>query len=590
MSKRNDVEINITAEAKKATAEVAKFSKDFKRSFGEINAALQIAKVAYEAVGKAVSALAGQVSKAIELSNKQEEVELRVAGALKLHGDARNETFNQLKEFNSALQQRLGIGDEESLQLQGTLLLMGVHKSELRQATEATIGLSKATGQGLNEAGKIIAKVFGGNTAALREYGIVVDSVEEAQVKLNEMFTVAGAQAGTFATQTNVLSANLGDAYEVLGKLVKESMTLSPVWADLNAIVQKFSDLFKDAEFKSAVHDIFAGIQASVRMLNNAMDRNIVLIKTATQLAGWFGRGLASNTITVEELPLSPEEQAMVGGAQQNALAQGKLGASVKQPKPKAAGGGGAGPKAPWFVGRDLTQEWQDEQDFKALEAAMKADLKMADYKDKLKAQYKDAMAIRKQHEKEFLATERAFAREQHNEMIVENQAAQAALFDAMASAGAGAFAGMVQSIASGTQSVGRAIAGFIGTIITQLGMFLIQIGIAGQAAAALSWLFPAAAGGFVAGAIAIAAGTAMVAAGTAISAAAGGSAPSRPSTAPQTVANTPTSAVRPEVASPVGVMSQASSPVNVTVNFNGVVTNPRRTAREIQGILATAV
>ncbi len=171
--------------------------------------------------------VASTVIESIKLAQTQERTERRVAEALAARGGAVRETMADLQEFNGAMQQFIGVGDEALLQMQGTLLAMGVMPGKIKEATQATIGLAQVTGGNLNDAAKAVSKALAGDVGALREYGIRATDATDATDQLLRAFKLAAAQSETLETRTAVLSANWGDLREELGKAFTQSEDLA---------------------------------------------------------------------------------------------------------------------------------------------------------------------------------------------------------------------------------------------------------------------------------------------------------------------------------------------------------------------------
>ena len=171
---------------------------------------------AWRAIGSAISHV-------IELSEQQAQVDRRLIAALRLRTDAHQAAFSSLQRFNDQIQQRIGIGDEELQQLEGTLLGYGLLPSEIEAATKATIGFANVTGGSLTSAAATVAKAFQGQTDMLRRYGIVANSTEEATAKLAEMFTLAEANSGSLTSSLGTINANLGDLQQSVGGAIQAS-------------------------------------------------------------------------------------------------------------------------------------------------------------------------------------------------------------------------------------------------------------------------------------------------------------------------------------------------------------------------------
>lgn len=214
--------IKIEVDAKQGTQALDSFSKRFKDAFSGVGLATAAATKGLDLVQGALGGVASAFKETIALANEQERLQRKLTAALSLTGDATDENIAQIEAFNTAMQQRLGIGDESLLQVEANLLALGIEKSRLQEATKATIGLAQVTGD-LNSASRLVGRALQGETSALTRYGIKADSVAEVQDKLNDLFTLAEAQSGSYATQTARLDANLGDLGEAIGELVTKN-------------------------------------------------------------------------------------------------------------------------------------------------------------------------------------------------------------------------------------------------------------------------------------------------------------------------------------------------------------------------------
>lgn len=178
--------------------------------------------------------VAGFVSMA-NAASKVEQIELRTLAAIRERTTFTDAQFNAIKQLNAERERTLGIDADEQMQLQGTLVSMGVRVDQLDEATRATIGLSTATGHGLNEASRVVARALGGNTAALQEYGIKVSSVSEAQGKFAQMFAVVAAQADSYGARVSALGHSWDGLFESIGHVIVQS----PV---VNAAIARVTD------------------------------------------------------------------------------------------------------------------------------------------------------------------------------------------------------------------------------------------------------------------------------------------------------------------------------------------------------------
>lgn len=147
------------------------------------------------------------------------------------------------KEFSSQLQLTLGVGDEVSLGIMQQAKALGIADDQIQEATKAAIGLSEATGEGVNEALKKVNRALQGNVDAFSEAipGIQdMASEEEKLVAVNELISrgldkQAQKMEGLQGIQTRA-SNSLGDLMEVFGQI------LAPIRAVISQGIAVFAE------------------------------------------------------------------------------------------------------------------------------------------------------------------------------------------------------------------------------------------------------------------------------------------------------------------------------------------------------------
>jgi hypothetical protein len=266
--------------------------RNLAKSFGTFSvqaaASLELARAGWQALTGAIGAVVGATAEYVQLASEQERVERRAIAAIQARTSLTQAEYEALQAANAARQQQLGIGDEVQLQLQGTLASMGVTKGQLDAATRAAIGLSQAMGMGLEEAGKIAGKALTGNVTALREYGIRVGSVTEAQSALNRLYEQSVAQSSTLATRYEVLTANIGDLKEVLGATVTSSGVAKDALDALSAATLQLQTFFASSDGKQLVNQFFSVITVGAA---DAIDAMLGAYRVMQSLRGESDRG-----------------------------------------------------------------------------------------------------------------------------------------------------------------------------------------------------------------------------------------------------------------------------------------------------------
>lgn len=155
---------------------------------------------------------------------------------------ARGATESQ-KQFASQMQVVLGVGDEVSLNLMRQAKALGISDEHLQEATKSAIGLSQATGAGLDESLKKVNQAMRGNANALAEVIPGLANLKTEGEKLaaaNELISRGLAEQkaqmeGLQGIQTRA-SNSLGDLMEVFGQI------LAPIRAVVSQGIAVFAE------------------------------------------------------------------------------------------------------------------------------------------------------------------------------------------------------------------------------------------------------------------------------------------------------------------------------------------------------------
>lgn len=131
------------------------------------------------------------------------------------------------KAFASELQNSLGVGDEATLAIMQQAKALGIRNDQLEEATKAAIGISEATGVGMNEALKKVNRALQGNADAFSESipGIRDMATEQEKLDAINALVTRGLEKqsqkmqGLQGIQTRA-SNSWGDMLEVLGQIL----------------------------------------------------------------------------------------------------------------------------------------------------------------------------------------------------------------------------------------------------------------------------------------------------------------------------------------------------------------------------------
>lgn len=571
-------EIGIDFDAKEITEELKRLNKTVQDQVSNIAASFDI----FNTIAGYVGNLASQINKYAEAAAEVEIIERRASQVLVGVNKLREDQLDVLKDLNAERQRWLGIDADEQLRLQTRLAQLGVEVERLDEATRATIGLANATGQDLNTAGTTVAKVFQGNTAALKRMGIEVDSVNEAHAKLAEFYTTTTTEIGSYTREVSALSAAWGDVEEAIGGVILRSEGLTGSTSALTRAVEGLSSFIEKAG------PSILGFLTSDAVINSADVFTFGLAGQARRMIGGLGAGAPGGSA-------GPYNPAFDFAASQNDMAN--QAAALARPNGiggrgggRASGRGGGGARAGEgmgaFAGSALT-------DLSGVDPnSMDAIALLFGSTETRSAAADQAIAENAQFFEQYRA-----GLEAENQKTAEQQEAYAAILAGSLNVVSGALTQMFVDVFSGAKSAGEAVLGLVGNIISGIGQMLVQLGTAAVLAGTLGTAVPIFAG-LTGGPAGVAAGAAMIVGGAAmigVGAALGGSGGGAGAKAPARGAGGGASRGGPRFGGfqgdgadlpPSLLGGPAGSGGAIVVNFNGPVGDPRATARSLADVL----
>ena len=276
------VRIPVRLDTKDAKKEAKNFSRSMRQSFQGVGDIVQATRLAFDMARASLGKLTAITKEAVALAAEQERVEHRVMTIANIKGEFSKADFKRLQENNAARQQALGIGDEEQLKMQSTALMLGARAESLNTITEATIGLSKATGRDLFRAMKQVMAIRSGEFTMLEAMGVQVKTTGEAMEWLSQKYIEAAAQTGTWSQATDTLNANWGDFMERLGESFIKNEDVKELLADINREVIELGDYIVDN--KAAIHDGISTMVQDLRNLGTWIGQNTEGIKLLASL------------------------------------------------------------------------------------------------------------------------------------------------------------------------------------------------------------------------------------------------------------------------------------------------------------------
>lgn len=323
MASNKDINIRINAKdrASGVFAKVGRGLGGFERRLSNIGFSLASLPAALGATG-----LLAFGAKAVAAAAEQEKAERSLAAALKLVGDGRRESLDDLKQYASGLQQITTYGDEALLQLMSLGATSGqLAGRDLKRATVAAIGLSKAFGIDTVAAMRLVARAAVGDTAQLKRYGIIIEQTLSTQEKFNALlkigernFSLATDEVNTLAGGIQQLKNALGDTMEILGGAAPGG--------ENNWFAQQAQGV---SALNAALQDTDSELNSVLQKIGKVFARNAnVVTMGAFSAAGGIG-DLIGTKLTEDQLNLKPSQEAIdawkgLSLAQRQAIAVGR--------------------------------------------------------------------------------------------------------------------------------------------------------------------------------------------------------------------------------------------------------------------------
>lgn len=614
-TKKPAVEIPVRLNKDQAQKDAKGLTADMIKNFAKIGAGIAAAKVAFDAFAVVMGKAIDLTKESIALADVQIKAERGLIAAIRQRQKFTDAEFDSLQRFNAEVQQATTIGDEQLLQVQRQLVLQGAEKDQLQDLTKAVIGLSQVKGQGFAEAATVVTRVLRGEVGALKETGIVVNSVDEGIQRLKDNFVFATHETLTFSGQVKLLQANFGDFQEEIGRNYAESQRLITAFESLNKVVLEFTDFFKSSEGAQAIDrffklligfaaetiDAFTGISdaadilrfktpASVKrqevyesareeFLKAAPRAHVFDPVTGQATVGGIDYDLINEMareFALERVPLTITEIAKNFADELRAVAVAPYKkAAFPQTAPTAPSGGQA-----LAGGITLADPFGFEADEAALERKKELD----------RLQLDQTIAA---NELRFQAELQAF--DEREKLKQREIAATENFYANLSSIGIGGMAnfisGIVQAGLSGEADLSQMMVRLFGGMLSQVGQMLISLGtaafLAATASTALPFLWPITGGPIGAGGALgiVAAGAALTGVGGYVSSTA------RTTTASLRRVEGTARRMAPSTVDRAGRPSRAQQETTQTVyniNFNGALPgSERRIAREIKRIMS---
>jgi hypothetical protein len=296
-----------------------------------VNQALDLAARAWHFLSRAVSTAVSIIQPALEQAIEQEDVDRKLAVALRNLGGATTDSVASLRAYSDALEGVTGFSNEAIQGVQATLVAIGsLSGPTLTRATDAVVDFAAHTGRDLPQVALLIARAANGATEQLGRLGIMLPEGAEKAEKFGLALDalegkVGGAAAAlgqTFSGQVRILSEAFGDFQKAMGETITRSPEVRAFIVDLTALLGRLEVAVRSVGFS----DFVATAVADIALL--------------TEMVGRLGVGLSNlgAALTFGEMDAKARESAEMFQALADAAkdtrthieAVGKAGATLK--------------------------------------------------------------------------------------------------------------------------------------------------------------------------------------------------------------------------------------------------------------------
>ena len=213
--------------------------------------------------------------------------------ALALTGQYSRSTSKEFADFAQEMQNTTRYGDDAVLSTAALIQNLGkLDKEGLKKATQASIDLASALQIDLKAAATLVGKAATGEISSFTRYGLAIEKGStNAQTfantlkKLESLQGSAGAQAKTYAGQTDILTHSWEDLTKIVGNAVIQNQTLLAIMSAVNAMVQDSTKSLE--ENQTAYKELVAnGIIGFVNIIGITIESIDLLVRSFQVMFG----------------------------------------------------------------------------------------------------------------------------------------------------------------------------------------------------------------------------------------------------------------------------------------------------------------
>lgn len=224
----------------KGSTFVGEYAKGFKEAFTKIGMAIGAVMVVWQGLNRIANFFSGSLDAYV----KQQEAVTALTTALGKQSIA-------LERQASVLQSKTKFGDEEIIQGQSYLAMLGLTERQIKDVTPLILDFAAAKKMDLKTASDLVAKSIGSETNALKRYGIDIEGAAGSQERLesamNSLNNAFGGQAEAIAKVDGGLTQfknAIDDSKEIVGELV--ASILGELLPALTQTISQFNNLYNN--------------------------------------------------------------------------------------------------------------------------------------------------------------------------------------------------------------------------------------------------------------------------------------------------------------------------------------------------------
>ena len=218
----NQVEIQITADPKNAEAGFKKTQSAFGKMAEGIKRHRKAIGIGLSAIGAGITALGVSAVK----SAQEEAIGIaQLDQALKNVGTSYDAQAAAIERVIAAQQNKTNFGDEAQREALMDLISVSGDYESAMAALPAVLDLAAGKGMDLGAASTLVARAIGGETSALKRYGIEVEKGAGATEVISAIMAKFGGQAEAAADPMVQLKNRVGDLQQEFGKALMPALT-----------------------------------------------------------------------------------------------------------------------------------------------------------------------------------------------------------------------------------------------------------------------------------------------------------------------------------------------------------------------------